>query len=171
MMTRKKGAVFTFDLIVSTCFFMVIILSMLWVWSSTARQMSEYSEVDAKYKRVLDITQILVTDRGNPSNWYESAIVSEDGVYALGLVSSPNILDGKRIDNFLAIEYEVLKKILGLGGEEFRLTIIRDIHDSRQLLYEKGAVQNFEERISIKRYALFEGEPVELKMTIYFDKK
>jgi len=168
--TIRRGLVFTMDFIASLFFFLVIILTLLWVWGETHRRISEYQEVSARHRRLLDVSTILVKTPGNPPDWHMHAVDPET-VKALGLAREGNVLDDEKLETLEGADYMSLQEILGFGNENFTITVSDNITGSPSVLYSKGTGNTAKERLVVRRLALLNGTPVELKVEAYYNKK
>jgi hypothetical protein len=165
-----RGAFFTIDLVAALLLFLVILLTVLWLWRETGRHMNDYRESNARQTRLLELSTMLVKTQGNPPDWHDGP-VNPTAVDALGLASSANVLDEDRLTAMDAADYENLRKIMGLGSEEFKVEVIENYSGDARTLYSIGATTTASETRVVRRYALFNGTRVELKLTGYYTKK
>jgi hypothetical protein len=169
--TGGRGMVFTMDLMVSVFFFMVILLSMLWVWGESHRHMNEFREASGKSRRIGEVATILVKSPGNPRNWETQLMLSPDTVSAMGLAGEPNVLDPVKLDQMNSMDYEMLREVLGLGTENFTIIVSSNYSGKPVVLYSKGMESDAGERLTAKRYALLNGTRVELELATYYNKR
>jgi len=163
--------VFTLDMIVSVVFFMAIVLTMLWVWTASYMHMEQYNDLSARSSRLDDIGTMLVTTGGSPSDWHQGGPFNADRILALGLARGGNELDPERLDRFVSLDYELLRRLLGLGSEDFHFTVTRDWEGTPDILYEKGSAKATSEVYVVRRFAALDGEAVELRLAAYYDKR
>ncbi|MFH0861520.1 MAG: hypothetical protein V1875_00685 [Candidatus Altiarchaeota archaeon] len=168
--TRGRGAVFTMDLIAALFIFLVIIVSMMWLWGTAYARMDAYRDSSSRQSRLLDISSALVKTPGNPADW-QNGQVTPDRVYALGLASAENVLSEEKLTALESANYQSLREIMGLGSENFSITVSRDYGGTPEVLYSKGAVLDASERRIVRRYALMNGTRVELKLEAYYEKR
>jgi hypothetical protein len=168
---RNRGFVFTLDMTVAVFFFTVIVLTMLWVWSETYRHMNDFNDANARHKRLNDVSSILVKTQGNPLNWHKLPLINPDTVASIGLAKDDNVLDKARLDALAAADYDGLKVIMGLGSEDFRITVSENYSGAPVIRYQVGAAPASAENLVTRRYALLNGTRVELKLDAYYTKR
>jgi hypothetical protein len=170
-MSRRKGIFLTLDLMAALFFFMVIIITLLWLWGQSQRHMVEYQDSSAKHKRLADISTLLVKSQGNPRDW-EHHSVNPDDVNTLGLALTDNVLDPKKLDALSAADYDDLRVIMGFSSEDFRIVVAQNYSGVPVVLYAKGAsVTTTGEKLVSNSYALFNNTRVELTLETYYNKK
>lgn len=165
----RRGLIFTLDMISSLFFFLVIVLAVLWLWNHAYDHMNDYGASNSRQSRILDISTALVTSGGHPENW-EQGLITPSKVDALGLADEANVLSKDKIEAFTGAGYEDLRVMLGLGSEDFRFTVSRNYDSTPEILYDVGQEKNSAEARVAIRYALLEGERVQVKLTTYYDK-
>ncbi len=167
---RKKGLLFTVDMMVSVVFFMVIIVSMLWVWTHAQGTMTAYDLRMSRMERLTFLSQALVATPGRPANWHENGPYNADNILAIGFAKNANELTPERLDRFVSMDYEILRTIMGLGAEDFHLTVQEDWDGTPITHYEKGSVLDTSVVMVVERYALLEGTPVKMRVEVYYDR-
>jgi hypothetical protein len=163
-----RGVMFTLDLIAAMLFFLIILLAVFWLWSSAYRHMGEYRESNARQAKLQDISSMLVKTQGNPPDW-QTRPVDPDSTLAIGLASSENVLDAGKLQKFADADYERLREIMGLGGEDFSLTVAENYSGAPVVRYSVGAEMGSRQKSVVRRYALLNGTRVELKLTGYYN--
>jgi hypothetical protein len=167
--TGRAGAVFTIDLVAALFFFMVILLSLSWLWAQTSRHMNEYRQTSARQTRLLSISTMLITTQGNPPDWQNREVTPEN-TRALGLVSEDNVLDRSKLVALDGAGYQNLREIMGLGSEDFEITVSGNFNGAPTVYFDKGKSPQTGERMIVRRYALYNGTLVELKIQAYYNK-
>ena len=157
------------DLVTALFFFIIILLTLFWLWSQTSRHMSEYREGIARQTRLLDISTMLVKTQGSPPDWHLGR-VSADDVHALGLATEDNVLSTAKLDALYAADYQSVREMMGLGSEDFELTVSGNYSGAPVVYYDIGASPPSRERMIVRRYAIFNGTHVELKLQAYYNK-
>ena len=158
------------DLIASLFFFMVIIISMLWLWETAHRHMTDYRDLNARQTRLMDVSSMLVKTQGNPPDW-ENGDVTPANVKALGLAAEGNVLDERKLDALEAADYQSLREIMGFGSENFTITVAENYSGAPVVKHSAGAGGATGERFITRRYALLNGTPVELKIEAYYNRR
>lgn len=164
---RRRAMVYTVDMMVSVIFFMVIIASMLWVWGQSQNAISQYDNRMERMEKLIYIGQSLVTTSGRPANWHESGPFDSEGVKALGLAHSPNELSHGRLERLESMEYEDLRIILGLGAQDFHISIEHNWSGESVILYEAGQHLDAQQIMVAERFALLNETPVRMRIRLY----
>ncbi len=166
----NRGLVLTLDLVAALLLFLVIILTVLWLWGLSRTNVTDYRETDARQERLLAVSSMLVGTGGQPPDWHLQGSIDRDNVDALGLASDPHILDRNKLEALEAADYQDLREILGLGDEEFNVSVIENWSGDARVLYSAGrTVESGEVRV-FRRYALLNDTRVELRLEAYYDK-
>ena len=79
-------------------------------------------------------------------------------------------MDPDKLDAMAATGYQNMREILGLGSEDFRLTVAENWSGVPRVLYQKGVEESSSERAIVRRYALLNGTRVEVKLEAYYDR-
>jgi cbb3-type cytochrome oxidase subunit 3 len=163
---KSGGMVFTIDMIASLFFFMLIILSLLWVWQDTQRRARDYESDFRESDRLLRISSLLVGGGGSPRNWEKKDPIDVSDIMALGLASEPNVIDHEKARAMEGLDYEDVRVLLGMGSSDFRLTITRYWKGEPAILHELGGDFERANRLVMRRYALYNGTRVEVKFEV-----
>lgn len=144
-MKNTRGQIFTFDLLVATAIFLVILLITNWAWSTSAEKMATIerrSDIETISRSAL---AALVDTEGIPANWSKLSASSfdESTVQMLGLASSQSkslgdstqrvrtsalglqgvsTLERTKIAALKTLEgtrYDTIKNILGIRGPQY----------------------------------------------------
>ena len=117
--------------------------------------------------KAFDITEMLTKSEGIPLDWNSSS------VQAVGLALNDRVLSTEKITKFSNLSYNKTKELFGIVGKEFFLQI-RSLSDSN--LFEAGvsplennSCGNNYEAVTLKRFALWEGQSVILHFTLWDD--
>lgn len=164
----RRGVVFTMDMIAALFFFLVILLSFLWLWGETYRHMNEYRQERSRQTKLMDISSMLIRTTGNPPDW-EHRKVRADSVRSIGLATEDNVLSDRKLSAFTSADYQTLREILGLGAEDFSLVVSSNYSGSPVVEYSIGTEINSKTKSVIRRYALLNGTIVELRLTGYYN--
>ena len=161
---------FTLDMITALFFFVVIMLSVLWLWGYVYRHIGEYRAIEGRQVRLLQASGMLVKTQGNPTDWQEGA-VDQATVRALGLAQESNVLHSGKLDAMAQADYQALRRIIGFSDEDFRLTVASNWSGAPVVLYSIGAEPSKSERLIVRRYALLNETRVEVKLEAFYRKK
>ena len=92
---------------------------MLVVWTQTINNnITSRERLDIGLLSV-EISDLLVKQTGQPTNWETG-----DEIYTLGLAEEDHILDMNKVDEFVNLDYEDAKDLLGVGTYEFYFTLV-----------------------------------------------
>ena len=93
--------------------------------------------------------------------------MNRSNTYALGLVDDNNILNNDKLDKLAALDYAEAKLLLGLGKEEFNLTVT-NIEGTSSTLYNIGQPTNAT-NILVTRYGLLNGNLTKIELRLFFN--
>ncbi|MBD3388461.1 MAG: hypothetical protein GF416_05265 [Candidatus Altiarchaeales archaeon] len=168
----KRGAAFTLDMIIAVFLFVVILLGILWLWSETYRQVYYSGDENARFRKSVDVSDILVKSGGTPANWYLNEEVTTANTHSIGLAEEENVLDRVRIDKFNASNTTILRTILGLTRETFEVTITANWTTTPNLLYNVSDFNSSSTKVHVvERIALLDGERVRLKVKVGYARR
>jgi hypothetical protein len=165
----RRGVVFTLDLSAALLFFLIILLAMFWLWEQSYRHMGDYRETAARHSRLLELSSMLVKTQGTPQDWQNREVTPEN-VRTMGLASEDNVLDPAKLDAMEAADYQHLREIMGFGSEDFELSVSGNYSGQPQIYFDKGNSTASGERMIVRRYAIYNGTLVELKLQAYYNK-
>jgi hypothetical protein len=164
---HEKAQISNFDLVIAASIFLFILFVMIGTWGEMTKNIYHYEDRRSTYYKGLDITGMLVTTPGDPSNWEQLDTVNSSTAYAIGFSSQPNVLDKDKLERFDTLEYEQMRDLLGLSREDFHL-LIHDIKGADEIpLYSFGNSIN-RSHIRVDRYAILEDNMVRLSLELYY---
>jgi hypothetical protein len=162
-----RGATFTLDMIVALFLFMVIVLSVLWLWGEAYRYVYGMGDVRARMRKALDLSDMLVKTSGNPVNWFELDDVTTDNTRSIGLAKEENVLDSNRLDKLNSSNVSIIKTIFGLSKEDFELTVTANWTTTPAVFYNISSLDASSTKVYVvERVALLDDERVQLRLRI-----
>lgn len=124
--SKRRGQLFSLDVVVAIGIFILIMISCIWVWDYSREKVyltvrRETLEISAR-----GALSGLLENPGSPSNWHEDqSAFSEAGVNSLGLAGSrPWLLSPEKIQalqDWYSSENETYKTLLAIKGYDFHL--------------------------------------------------
>lgn len=133
---KKKAQIFSVDLIVALITFIIIMIGIAWVWESSREKINlNEQENDMNLISIFALSSLIETP-GNPSDWelIDDADFDENNIGSLGFaqdsISPWNLNYDKilKLYDLREVEYETMKKILGMrgAGYEFNIKLEKD---------------------------------------------
>ena len=119
-MLPKKGQVQSLDLFVSATVFIVLIVTLILVWDNFSKRLDAKVSYEDLSEKAIKITDVLVETRGVPDQWENDA----DKVNVIGLVSNDRVLSNNKIEEFIDMEYDDVKKLFNIEAYDFYFRII-----------------------------------------------
>jgi hypothetical protein len=166
---KKKGAILTVDFFISLVIFTIIMLSIIWLWGKVRTDIKEYSVRADKREKALRLSEILVANRGKPPYWHLLDI-SSDEVSVIGLSGKHNHLMREKLEALASSTYSDVKEIMGLGREDFNLTVIKNWSGVQEVEYSIGRTnENASDQLVIRRLALLDNERVEVVLRLSYE--
>lgn len=169
---RRRGAILTWDFMIAIMIFVIIILSMLWLWHKVKNDMARYSFRAARREQALRLADQLVSARGRPHYWYLMNITNPK-VNAIGLSGKDHALRRQKLDAFAEqteLNYTETKNILGLGREDYNVTITQDWDTSPVVLYSIGRNrENASDELVVRRLAILDNRRVEVLVRLSYE--
>src|SRR3989344_564481 len=119
-MLPKKGQVQSLDLFVSATVFIVLIVTLILVWDNFSKRLDAKVSYEDLSEKAIKITDVLVETRGVPDQWENDA----DKANVIGLVSNDRVLSNNKIEEFIDMEYDDVKKLFNIEAYDFYFKII-----------------------------------------------
>ena len=112
-----RAQLWSSDLAVSVLIFFSAFAVIMFSWNYVIVQNAEQAGVREMEVLALAISDQIIRIPGLPENWNSS------NIDVLGLASEENILDDSKIEEFLGLDYQRAKGLLGIGIYEFQLQV------------------------------------------------
>jgi hypothetical protein len=162
--TNKRGQFFSQDIVVATLIFIFSI--MLFLVGSQAVY-SQVTLADARNKfdgSIHSTLESLISTPGEPVGWEFGSL---EDVNSFGLVKTKNVLDGKKVEQFMYYldnNYDSVK--LQLGASNFDLNLV--LMDSNgEIIFSSGnEIENPLTKLIYERIVFYDGEQAVLKGVI-----
>lgn len=157
-----RGQINAVSFLLSMIFYAMIIM-LLVSWVAIEQRNSLYaSDQNAIWTSGTAIINMLVTSRGVPTNWETNTPT----VQAIGLAASANRLSSRKVNAFLALDYNTSRAKLGLTyATNYYFTIT---NTNGTLLNSSGVDSNSSNTAFVfTRYAILGSNSVWVKMKIY----
>lgn len=138
---RKKGQLFSLDMVISFLIFISLLLSGAWLWDQQRETITlRELHYDLAFQANNALASLVETP-GNPQNWsaLDPAVVNSSTVLSLGLAPSPSfhdlpnkpgrvmagtlggswVIDPAKLESLTTINSSTTKKILGILGPNY----------------------------------------------------
>jgi hypothetical protein len=113
-----RAQAWSFDFMASVIVFFLVVSVLFFVWQYTTIQNEDQMVFNDMENSALTITDTIIRSRGYPEDWNESS------VQIIGLASEENILNETKILTFVQMDYETVKRILGIGAYDFYFQLV-----------------------------------------------
>jgi hypothetical protein len=175
---NNSSQIFSLDLLIAGIAFIVILVSANLFWDYAN------SEVDLVERRndmelaAINVMSVFIETEGDPKNW--SALDDKDfnrsNIFYLGLAknkslathfSGPWQFDSSKLNYLNSSNYNRTKKMLGLAGYEFNLTV--RVYDGSALNFNhsvSGDFSDVETILKTTRLGLLDGKKAELVLRV-----
>ena len=173
-----KGQIFSLDVIIAVLAFTTILVSSIVIWDYTHETISKTERRIELELATMNVLSTLLESPGSPSNWSNFPVndFNESNVLSIGLTRNDSIsliskdlwhLDYEKISYLNPSTYNKTKKILGLAGHDFKLTInLFNGTEFSENYSVSGDLTNIEEQVVLTRYGLLNGEKTELVLKV-----
>lgn len=175
---NRKSQIFSLDMLIAMLAFVVILTSSIMIWDYSIETISSKERRNELELASIHVLSSLIETTGIPSNWNDLPLkdFNETNIHAIGLVKNsplglnykgPWEIDLKKINYLNSSTYNKTKKILGLEGYNFNLTIKK--YDGNNFVFNYsvgGNISNATEVISLTRYALLDSQKAELILKV-----
>ena len=178
LLLNRKSQIFSLDILIAMLAFITILVSSIIIWDYSTETINIKERRNELESASMNVLSLLIETTGIPSNWSNFAIqdFNESNVHAIGLAknnslglsySGPWEIDQKKIYYLNSSTYERTKKILGLAGFEFDLTLkIYNGSDYASNYSVSGNITDASDITKLRRYALMDGQRAELILKV-----
>ena len=157
------------DFLAALVVFTMILLSLLWVWGQVKTDISVQAATAERRERALRISEVLVSSQGKPTYWYTLNVTTND-VDVLGLAGQDHVLMREKLEAVQEANYSILKSVMGLGREDFTLTVTSNYTGDANTEYEIGeSVPENPYQLVYRRLAVLDDKPVEVSLKVSYD--
>ena len=175
---NKKSQIFSLDMLIAMLAFITILVSSIVIWDYSQETINSKERRNELELASMNVLSTLIETPGIPSNWSDFPIqeFNESNVHAIGLAKNNSLglshkgsweIDQKKLHYLNSSTYEQAKKILGLAGFEFDLTI--KIYNGSDYAFDysvSGNITNAPDITKLRRYALMDGQRAELILKV-----
>jgi hypothetical protein len=112
-----KAQAWSMDFIASVTVFILMFSVVVFSWNYVSTQNTERSLFSEMQVSGLEISDILVRVPGNPEDWNDSNVLS------IGLADRENVLNMTKVYNFVSMDYNTTRILLGLPYREFYFAV------------------------------------------------
>jgi hypothetical protein len=161
---RNRGQISGTDLAIAMIIMAFLIFAILEAWIYALSKTSSHPLEQGLQARISDASELLVKTEGAPGNWEALAAKNPESIESLGLAGRPNVLCGRKLKALGEMEYDDVKKILGVTQKNLHIVVVDERANS--ILYEFGRALNGP-NMRLERPTLLEGNLTSLQLTIY----
>lgn len=166
-MKAKKAQIMATDLFLAIVVYIIIIIVVISVYSSYLGKLNDEVSYMDMMSKTFEMSDNIMKHMGSPTGWNSTS------VKVIGLAESDRILSTDKLTNFANMSYNLSKKILGIGAYEYFIQV-RNFYN-RNLLevgaspIEDSACNSTFEAVTLRRFALWEGQRVIVYITLWDD--
>ena len=171
---NRKTQIFSLDLLIAILAFLTILTTSIVVWDYTTESITTKEKRNDLEISALHALSSLIETTGNPANWSSLSLnnFNETNVKSLGLIRNDSLslshkglweIDSKKLNFLNSSTINTSRKILGLHGYKFNLTLKK--YNGSTFNYNYSVSDNFLDKSEIVRYsrfALFENTKAEI---------
>lgn len=125
-----KAQMWSMDFIISATMFFLAVILILFAWDYIASENYEQILFNEMQNTGLFVSDVLIRIKGFPLEW------TNDNVQSIGLASEENILNETKIYQFINLDYNKIKRLLGLGNYEFYF----ELNDLDNVTIKQGGI-------------------------------
>ncbi len=163
----RKGQVWSFDLLVSASVLFLIIILYVVVWQYVQFTSESSIEGSSLLGDNLRVTDALLVQPGDPSNWAELAVINASTVHSIGIVGERNVIDERKVKRMAELNsthYDFFREELGIPSRQFSLEIT-DLDGNP--LYSVGNSSDTEDASVLQRVGLLNGTEVLMVVRVW----
>lgn len=158
----KAQLVMTDLIFVTTILIILLTISMI-MWNTGVTRIQLKENIENLEADALAISDQLVRTPGLPEDWEENVAA----VTIIGLANEPNVLDRNKVHEFIELDYDTAKRLL--GGYDFNFTLTNstgNIITDGDTELKSGIVVHAEQVVGIRRIVLYNNQPASLNLMI-----
>ena len=115
-----KGQIFSSDLMVAIFIFIIILGEVLATWNILIDTSAKDTELKNMEIAVTTVVDTLVKTRGYPYDW------NRTGARVVGLADWDRTIDQKKLDEFMAMDYNLSKQAMGIGDFDYQFRLSKN---------------------------------------------
>ncbi|MFH0798255.1 MAG: hypothetical protein V1906_02475 [Candidatus Woesearchaeota archaeon] len=167
-MKTKKAQIIATDLFLAVVVYIIIIIVVTYIYSSYMHRLDNEVRYRDMTSKAFEISDNILKHMGYPTGWNTTS------VKVIGLAESDRVLSTEKLTNFANMSYNYSKRVLGISTYEYFIQI-RDFYN-RNLLetgaspIEDSICNSTYEAVTLRRFALWEGQRVIVYITLWDDK-
>lgn len=163
-----KGQMWSMDFAVSIVIFALMIGIVIFAWNYAIRNSADQVNLNILENDVIMISDTLVRVPGMPEDWNESS------VRVLGLAEEENVLNKTKVLQFVNMDYNQIKILLGIANREFYFEMRypnNTVMDIGGTSLNKGidpVGQNSNVVVPVERYVILNGNIAKMEFFLWF---
>ncbi len=160
MSDMKKGQMWTFDMALSLLIFFSALLTLLFAWGYINQGIGETTEIKSAQLMALTVSDSMIRTGGLPDGWNATS------VRVIGLAYSQGILDPGRVGEFISLDHEKARILMGILPYDFYFEM-RDINGTLYANTTVPVATNASYVIPVERYATYGGRIVKARFVFF----
>jgi hypothetical protein len=163
-----KAQVWSLDFAASVIIFTFVVGIVIFAWNYAIRNSADQVNLNILENDVLMISDTLIRVPGLPERWNES------NVRVLGLAMEENVLNKTKVMQFVGMDYDKIKYLLGIMGYEFYFEIR---YPNNTLMWMDGTAlnkgtdptgENTTIIVPAERYVILDGKIAKMELFLWF---
>ena len=161
-----KAQVWSLDFAASIVIFLTAIIVAMFALNFTISQNRQQTEFNIMENAAMSVSDSLVRQPGIPGDWNRTTVTT------VGLASQENILNETKLGEFLAMDNDTAKILLGIGNYQFYFEV-RYVNGSLASLPEGGLISKgvYPSEativIPVERYVLYMEKPARMQLILW----
>jgi hypothetical protein len=164
-----RGQIWSMDFAVSIVIFVLVVSVVLFAWNHVTQNSMYQVSLNVLENDALAMSDTLIRVPGMPEDWNAS------NVRVIGLASEENVLDPAKVLQFVGMDYNQTKRILGIGGYEFYFEV-RHLNNTQMSINGTGLTKGTNPSgkpgtrlvIPVERYVMLEGKIAKMEFHIWY---
>ncbi len=158
---KSKAQITSSEFLIVSVVLVILITAGVMMWNSTINRSNESMIREDMEMFAVSISDQLIKSHGMPTDWEDDTTK----IYSLGLAKENYVLDEKKVDIFVNMNYNQLKSLMGIGGYEF---YFRLVYTNGTDIKTKGSSPTANSQtINSKRVVMFKNEIVYMDLMVW----
>ena len=163
-MSDQQAQIFSLDLVLSLVGFTIILIFLISSWNIYSARLQENMVGEELQLTAMQMTDILTKSEGQPMQWENNP----SNVSLIGLALRPGSLDEDKVNAFVSMDYNQVKKLFNIKRFEYRFMLF-GINGTIQNVSGMIPSNSSSQVTSVSRYILLHNETRQLVFTLWKD--
>lgn len=156
--SRKKGQINSIDAFFALAIFSILLILVVINMNNYSQKLNEKIEYDNMMTKAFQISELLVKDRGVPTNW------NTNNVQIIGLAAEDRMLSEEKINYMKNLSINEAKSIFKIYDSNFYLSL-KNVNGSS--ITDYGSPFTGKKAVNIKRYVLYKNASAILEFSVW----